>query len=269
MAVDLGYDESGEVGGDVLVVSMQIGRTEKVRRLNKLWKKELAKAKVPFFHSKDYGNYTSGVFRDLPRQRRKLLLERLAQLARLRFDIGISAAISQSQYIANTDQDWRSKWAAPYSFLVAILTLSAQVYVKHMNLGYEANVLVESGHRNAGQVLDILRTLADTPKMPEITPLKILSYGLGSKKDHPILQAADMLAFSEWQSIIDGGREIYDEFHVNESKYRTEFLDNDACMTQLAIMQESTRRWEKQKGKEEWLRRQNKAKPNSTNSTMR
>lgn len=269
MAVDLGYDESGEVGGDILVVSMQIGLTEKIRRLNKLWKKELAKANVPFFHSKDYDNHTGGIFRNLPRRRRKLLLERLAQLARLRFDIGISATISQSEYKAKTDNDWRSKWAAPYSFVVAILTLSAQVYVEHMKLGYEANVLVESGHKNAGQVLDILRTLADTPKMPGITPLKILSYGLGSKKDHPILQAADMLAFSEWQSIINGDREIYDELHVNESRYRTEFLDNNACMTQLAFMQESTRRWEKQRGKEEWLRRKNKAKPNSTNSTMR
>jgi hypothetical protein len=33
MAVDLGYDESGD--GDALIVSMQIGLTEKVRRMNK------------------------------------------------------------------------------------------------------------------------------------------------------------------------------------------------------------------------------------------
>lgn len=71
MAVDLGYDESGEGDGDILVVSMQLGLTERVWRMNKLWKKELAKANVPFFHSKDYDNYTGGIFRDLPKRRRK------------------------------------------------------------------------------------------------------------------------------------------------------------------------------------------------------
>jgi hypothetical protein len=264
MAVDLGYDESGEVGGDVLVVSMQVGFTEKVRRMNKLWKKELERAKIPFFHSKDYDNYTGGVFRDLPRRRRKLLLEGLGQLARLRFEIGITTTLSQSRYMAMTDNDWRSKWATPYSFAVAMLTLSAQIYVEHMNLGYEVNVLVESGHRNAGQVLDIMKTLADTPKMPGITPLKILSYGLGSKKDHPILQAADMLAFSEWQSILNGDREIYDALHVNESKYTTELFDS---MVHVSIMQESTKNWEKVR--KEWLRQQAKTKrANLTNSTM-
>lgn len=171
----------------------------------------------------------------------------------------MSTTISQSRYMTMTDNDWRSKWATPYSFAVAMLTLSAQIYVEHMKLGYEVNVLVESGHRNAGQVLDIMKTLADTPKMPGINPLKILSYGLGSKKDHPILQATDMLAFSEWQSIINGNREIYDALHVNESRYTTELFDS---MKHVPLMQESTKNWEKVR--KEWLRQQAKTDSSPT-----
>jgi len=72
MAVDLAYDASGE--GDVLLVSMQIGMTEKAKRMKKLWRKELAKAGIPYFHSKDFDNYTGGIFRDLSRRTREQLL---------------------------------------------------------------------------------------------------------------------------------------------------------------------------------------------------
>jgi hypothetical protein len=58
VAVDLGYDESG--AGDILLVSVQVGITEQAKKLKRHWKSRLGN--LEFFHSKDFGNYSHGVF---------------------------------------------------------------------------------------------------------------------------------------------------------------------------------------------------------------
>jgi hypothetical protein len=210
-AVDVAFDESGE--GDVLLVSMQIGMTEKAKRMKKLWWTELAKAGIPYFHSKDFHNYTGGIFRDLSRQRRERLLDLLAQLARLRLEIGLTARVSKQLFRGMTDHKFRSKYATEYGFAIQMLILSAHLYLERFELGFDVNIVVEEGHRNSGQVLQILRDLKTTPKGDGLERLNILSVGLGSKKDHPILQASDMLAYSEWQKTISGDMAIYDALH--------------------------------------------------------
>jgi hypothetical protein len=249
MAVDLGYDESGETGGDTLIVSMQLGITKNVRRMTKLWKQELSKAGIPYFHSVDYKNYTGGVFRNLPRKRREHLLETLARYSRLRLEIGLTTKISQRAYMEKTDAPFRSKWATAYPFALAVLTLAAKLYVEKFDLGHDVNVLVEDGHKNVGQVMEIMKTLKETPKGPGIEPLNILSYGLGSKKDHPILQAADMLAFSEWQNLSGGDREIYNCLH-QESRYRPELFE---CIDLVDTIKRSASLWEA--GRKAWGQR--------------
>jgi hypothetical protein len=240
MAVDLGYDESGEVGGDILIVSAQLGITKSVRRMAKLWKKELRKSRIPYFHSKDYRNYSGGVFRDLSKPKREHLLETLSQYARLRLEIGLTAWISQKTYMTKTDEHFRSKWATAYPFTVAVLALAAYLYLERFDLGLDVNILIEDGHKNIGQALDIIRTLKETPKSKGITPLNILSYGVGSKKDHPILQSADMLAFSEWQNMSSGDKEIYNALH-GSPRYRTESFD---AMIMLEPMKGNALNWE-------------------------
>jgi hypothetical protein len=233
MAVDLAYDESGE--GDVLLVSMQIGMTQKAKRMKKLWRKELARAGIPYFHSKDFDNYTGGVFRDLSRQTRERLLDSLAQLARLRLEIGLTARISKQLFRGMTDHKFRSKYATEYSFAIQMLILSAHLYLERFELGFDVNIVVEEGHRNSGQVLQILRDLKTAPKGDGLERLNILSVGLGSKKDHPILQASDMLAYSEWQKTISGDTAIYDALHIEWSRYKPEVFDCDACLVHIGV----------------------------------
>ena len=225
MAVDLGYDEGG--AGDILLVSMQLGMTDKSKRMKKLWKKELSKVGIPYFHSVDFKNFSGGIFRDLDQPKRAKLLECLGELIRLRLEVGISTHVNERLYKTNTRPDFRSKWASPYTFAIWALVLGAHAYLKEFDLGFDVNVLIEDGHRNSRQALDMFETLKNAPESDDFRPLKILTVGLGSKKDHPILQAADMLAYSEWQKIAKGNMDIYDSLHVDGSRYETRVVDCD------------------------------------------
>ena len=49
--------------------------------------------------------------------------------------------------------------------------------------------------------------------------------GLGGKADNPILQAADMLAYSEWKYLTQSGGEIFDALHINNRPYRMHLFD--------------------------------------------
>lgn len=62
-----------------------------------------------------------------------------------------------------------------------------------------------------------------------------MTVGLGSKKDHPILQTADMLAYSEWQKLTHGDREIWEALHVEGCEYLPGYLDLDEQLVGQAI----------------------------------
>ena len=233
MIVDLGYDESGE--GDVLLVSMQVGLNKKNKRMKKLWRKELKKVGIPYFHSRDFDNYTGGVFRDLDRQRRERVLDSLAQLTRLRLETGLTTKISKKLFTGLTDQQFRSKYATEYSFAIQMLVLFAYFYLERFGLGFDVNILIEEGHRNSAQALQILQELKTIPKADGLERLNILSVALGSKKDHPILQASDMLAYSEWQKTTSGDMAIYDALHIDWSRYKPEVFECDRCLVHIGV----------------------------------
>lgn len=243
MAVDLGFDESGE--GDVLLVSMQIGSAKKNKRMKKLWQKELGKARVPYFHSRDFNNYAGGVFRDLSRQKRQQLLDSLAQLTRLRLETGVTATVSKKLFTGMTDREFRSKYATEYSFAVQMLLLCGPLFLEPLGLGLDVNIIIEEGHRNSAQALQILRdfqTSQISSQRTDTERLKIANVGVGSKGDYPILQASDMLAYSEFQKSIRGDMQIYEALHVDGSRYKPEVLECDQCFVHIGV--ESTREYE-------------------------
>jgi hypothetical protein len=91
----------------------------------------------------------------------------------------------------------------------------------------EFNVLIESGHRNANQVAQILTRTKNYPalvlkyyKDDYISDLSILSSGLGDKKDHPILQSADMLAYAEFQRDTRRDNAIWNALNKRAAAYR-------------------------------------------------
>jgi hypothetical protein len=207
MAIDLGYDESGSE--DTLLVSMQLGVTEQAKRLKRKWKARLRDAGVEFFHAKEFGNFSHGVFSGMGRNERRELLRDLSKVICQHLSIGITAKITKSIYEQKTTQAFRSRWGTAYTFAIQMLVTSAYIYADHSHLHPEFNILIEDGHRHAAQAVESLNATKMAGLASEI-PSKILSIGLGSKLDHPILQAADMLAYSVWQKITDRDLTIYD-----------------------------------------------------------
>jgi hypothetical protein len=230
MAIDLGFDEGGS--GDKLMVSVQVGITEPAKRLKKQWKSRLLLANdLEFFHSKDFGNYTGGVFTkaELERPARVELLRDLCGLMHCHLIAGISARTNISEYDANTTPAFRSKYGTAYAFLIDMCLIGAYSLVKDRDLKPHFNILIEKGHRNSEQVAQILERLQAMPaeiaaslSPGDVIPdIKILTAGLGDKKDNPILQAADMVAYSDWQGFRGGDPTIWNAIHRPGIRYRT------------------------------------------------
>jgi hypothetical protein len=234
MAVDIGYDESGSV--DTLLVTAQVGVVSKARKMKTAWRTLLREAGVPYFHSVDYDNFDDGVFKGLTREERHSLLCSLSGHVRKRMLFGITGKLTVSRYDSQTTNEFRSQWGTAYSFAIQMLMLIIHLRLEEHRLGREANVLVEGGHRHSNQVLQILEKIRKAAKIrPADIPVHILSLGLGSKADHPILQTADMLAYSEWQRLQKGDREIYDSLHVKTSRYGVGYVDLDVNLMDVAL----------------------------------
>ncbi len=215
MAIDMGIDEGGD-GNDKLLVSVQVGVTDQAKKLKKAWSRRLP-ADLPYFHSKDFGNYTGGVFTKagLQRTERQKLLVDLCQIIHRRLLGGVTIHISISEYNRLTTQAFRSRHGTAYGFAVDLCMLGAYKIATEHQMKADLNVLIEDGHRNANQVAQILMRLQKMPdiirqylKDEVITDLRVLSAGLGNKKDHPILQSADMLVYSEFQRVVQGDASI-------------------------------------------------------------
>ncbi len=211
MAIDLGYDEGGN--GDRLLVSVQIGMTGDANKLKKKWKETLPLG-LPYFHSKDFGNRVGGKFikADLGMAARKRLLKDLASIIHRHLIAAVTVSVSICEYASLTTHDFRSRVGTAYAFAIDVCLLSAYALVIEDNLKPEFNVIIEKGHRNSNQVAQILDRLQKIPAEIQadagedvIPDLRLLSIGLGEKGDHPILQAADMMAYSEWQGIRQNG----------------------------------------------------------------
>jgi hypothetical protein len=226
MAIDIGIDDGGS--GDRLLMGLQFGEVSKARKLARDWKRELRRREIPFFHSKDFHNYSGGVFDGLSRRDRHELLTYLSSLIHKRFRFGFTVETSVSRYNALLTNDERSVHGTAYSYAIWVLLMLAQSCMEYLHMGLDANILVEDGHRNSQQIYQQLLAFklrrAEALEKGGLT-LNLLTVGLGSKADNPILQAADMLSYSEWQKIIGGNLDIYNALHIRKSKYDTRLID--------------------------------------------
>ncbi len=247
MAFDLGYDEGG--ADDTLLVSVQIALTEQARKFKRHWKAALGS--VPYFHSKDLWNFSSGVFADagLDRPQRDRLLRELRKIIHRHLALGVTAKISKKLYDSLTTSDFRSRWGTAYSFAINMLILCAYL---EQNKGrtedsypwppVDVNVLIEDGHRHSNQALEIMQDSKNIPKEKRL--LNVLSAGLGSKPDHPILQAADMLAYAEWREICQRPSDLHLVLYSPTSSYRVARFD---CTAEVIE--------EMKQGPEKWMQR--------------
>lgn len=215
--IDLGYDEGGAC--DILLVSLQFGQTSELQILREKWEARLGTIK--YFHSKDYDNFSHGVFVSLSRPERKVLLDDLSTLIHEHVDLGITSRIDRVLYERITNQPFRSEWGSAYSFAAQMGLLVARTALEDWRLGNErVNILIESGHRNAAQVVEQLARLTEENEF-----LNVNEVSTASKKGNPILQSADMLAYGEWENMKGRASEVYDALHIDRGTYQAVWFD--------------------------------------------
>jgi hypothetical protein len=232
MAIDLGFDESGNE--DVLLVTFQLSRTQHARNLQRKWRKRLGPS-LSYFHSSEFTNYSGGVFDGMNRAQRESLLNGLSQMARQHISIGMTAKVTKSVYDKKTNDEFRSKWGTAYTFSIMLLFYCAYSFAKHLNYEPSFNVLIEGGHRHSPQAVQFLNSMKNSGFNPEMSDCKLLSVGLGAKSDHGILQAADMLAYSEWQKMRGGDMSIYGAMHSPALQFEPEIFDFDEEMVDIIV----------------------------------
>jgi hypothetical protein len=223
--LDLGFDEGG-APNDRLLVSVQIGSTASIRRLERHWRKVVGDAGIRFFHSKHYRNFHKGEFAGMSWTRRRRLLKTLAALIHKHTDAGITAWVDTKLFDGAVSKLVRSRHTTPYTFAVCMCLAATHLYKESVRRGDErVNLLIAEGHKHRSQALDRLTELKRDGR------LKIETIAVGTMKEFGILQAADMLAYSEWQKLVGGGDlEIYYALHRPGSRYRTLVFDCDMDM---------------------------------------
>lgn len=238
MALDLGYDESGS--GDILLVSVQIAIGEQAKKLKRQWRNVLREAGVEYFHSKEFNNFDHGVFAGLDRDERDELLKKLSTLIHRHLSAGVTGKVTKSLYDTRTTQEFRSRWGTAYTFAVNILLIGAYSAAKSLGLALnpEFNILVEGGHRHTDQAIE---TLHDAKKKGLSIPAKIISVRIGSKEDHPLLQAADMLAYSVWQRSRGEDSRIFNALNARPSLYTMQYVNLDTDL--IDIVKEGVAKW--------------------------
>lgn len=192
IVIDIGIDESKSSPNPLLVVSAVVGNTSLMRKLNKEWTRDLENAGVDYFHATEHWNGSAKPYHGISRDERDKLLNRLISHIHHRFLFGASVFVDEAEYISAASARFRSQYGSPYGFAFQMLMI---MILRKLHLqgrhNQPVNILIEDGHKNAQQAIGFIQDkLKRGPK-----GLKIGSYGLGGKKDNPILQAADMLAF--------------------------------------------------------------------------
>jgi hypothetical protein len=177
------------------------------------------------------------------------LLGDLSKLIHRHLLFAVTAGVSLKEYEANTTHKFRSQMGTAYAFLIDMCLLSAHAFLDEFRLKSDFNILIESGHRNAGQVAQILTQLKNLPASVTPLPIRILTAEFGEKRDHPILQSADMVAYSDWQGGSNGDPTLWNALHPKGIRYRTWRVKCDAALIRMFVEGDGPERFvESQKG---------------------
>jgi hypothetical protein len=189
--IDIGIDESLSPPNPKLVVSAIVGNTQRMKKLDAEWKRDLAESGVDYFHAKDHWNMKAKPYHGISTEERRNLLGQLVGHIHHRFLFAASAIVDEDEYRSFASERFRSQYGSPYAFAFQMLMVCIFVeLVKQKRQHQPINILIEDGHKNSRQAIGFI-----AEKKKRHGGLTIASYGLGGKKDNPILQAADMLAF--------------------------------------------------------------------------
>jgi len=205
--IDIGIDESKSHASQLIVVSAIVGNTMQMRKLDAEWKRDLIRSGADYFHATEHWNGSAKAYHGIGRPERKKLLGRLAGHVRHRFLFGASAIVDQDEYRSVTSERFRSQYGSAYGFAFQLLmTMILAELLRQKRHNQPVNVLIEDGHVNAEQVIGFIH---DKKKLDSSKGLRIGTYGLGGKRDNPILQAADLLAFAACELANTGESDMF------------------------------------------------------------
>ena len=205
VVIDAGLDESRSDSG-LLVVSAVAGQTSQMKKLDKLWSEDLAEDNVDFFHAKEHWNGRSKAYHGLSQRKRQTLLAKLIHHIHKFGAFGVSVCINTAEYQDVTTQRFRSDWGSAYSFAIQLLFILIHFDLRKRNRLHETvNLLIEDGHANSRQILEIVSKAQGRKDYW----VNLGTYGLGGKVGNPVLQAADMLAYGSCQHHSKGESRIY------------------------------------------------------------
>jgi hypothetical protein len=217
--IDIGIDESLSPPSPKLVVSAIVGNTARMRKLDTEWKRDLADSRVDYFHAKDHWNTFAKPYHGISTERRRNLLGQLVGHIHHRFLFAVSAIVDQAEYRSHASERFRSQYGSPYGFAFQMLMTCIFVELtKQRRENQPVNILIEDGHKNSEQAIGFI-----AEKKKREGGLTIASHGVGGKRDNPILQAADMLAFGVCEFHAKG----YSDFaaRLAPPKFRTRIFE--------------------------------------------
>lgn len=193
--IDLGIDESGK-SGEKLIVSAILGQTARMKKLKSAWDADIGRAGVDFFHAKEHWNRRARPYRGISMVKRKALLGSLASQIGKYSGLSIGVEIDLADFEARTTKRFKNTFGSAYAFGVHLMLVMLRLHLEsHRSTNEQINILIEEGHKNCQQAIDQIISWKRRPG----TVLQVASAGLGCKRDHPILQAADMVAYGWWQ----------------------------------------------------------------------
>jgi hypothetical protein len=199
--IDIGIDESGGKN-NLLVVSALAGQTARMRKMSHAWTASLEGVGVDYFHAKEHWNRRSKAYHRVSIAKRRWLVQQCVRHIHKYAVAGFSVAIDTKDFDQITDQRFKTEWGSSYSFAIQLLFIMIHFHLRKRDALHEpVNVLIEDGHKNSRQIIEIIQN----GKKKKGGFISIGTYGLGGKMGNPILQAADLLAYGSCQALATGG----------------------------------------------------------------
>jgi len=246
--IDCAFDESGDKTsprGNLLVVSAYVGATAHVARLSRCWQSKLDEVGIPYFHTKDLWNRRAKLFRGLSNTQRKRLLSALISYIHRNAEWGFSAFIDPDYYSDSTTDRFRSQWGSPYAFAMRMTILCLILLLERLKRqGELVNILIEQGHPNAQQAMDMIAEF----KAFDDRPLNIGDCELRPKKGNPTLQAADILAYASCDNFCGPSRIM--EKLISGPRIKHFWIN---CNSEIVDLMQDTVRSYFARRKTEWL----------------
>lgn len=188
--LELYFDESGTHDDKMLTLAGFVADAGQWVRFSWEWCDWLSKTPFDHFHAKDFFTWAKA------RKNRALaheVLRGLLGVATRRLIRGFCYSLPPSVYKATASNEFRSELGAPYTMCIQECIVAISRWADTGGHDEPFAYFFESGHKNAGQLLDHMRTLKECPATER--SFRIGSVTMASKKDFVPLQAADLLAY--------------------------------------------------------------------------